>query len=169
MFDDPTVVLKQYQKLGEHFVETKEYQTAELLFINGGLYSKAVDMYNNCKQWEKAHQLASQYLDSSEVNAMYIKQAQELEADLKFRDAEKLYLSVGEPDLAIAMYKRNDHYDNMVRLVQRFHPDLLETTHIHLGQKLEQQQKYKMAETHYLAASKFKVSFWPFLSVSDYL
>lgn len=33
----------------------------------------------------------------------------------KFREAEKLYLSVNSPDLAIAMYKRVEQYDNMVR------------------------------------------------------
>ena len=68
--------------------------------------------------WEQAHQLASKHLDKSEVSKMYIGQAQELEEQGRFKEAEKLYISVQEPDLAISMYKKQRQYDNMIRLVQ---------------------------------------------------
>jgi intraflagellar transport protein 172 len=35
---------------------------------------------------------------------MYIAQAQRLEEQGRFKEAEKLYISVQEPDLAISMY-----------------------------------------------------------------
>ena len=44
---------------------------------------------------------------------MYIQQAQELEEAGKFRDAEKLYITVQEPDLAITMYKKQRQYDHV--------------------------------------------------------
>lgn len=84
------------------------------------MYKEAVDMYNEAGQWEKAHSLASKYLDQEEVSDMYIKHAEQLEESGKFRDAEKLYLSVNSPDLAIAMYKRIEQYDNMVNKYIRF-------------------------------------------------
>jgi len=53
---------------------------------------------------------------------MYVVQAQDLEAQGRFKEAEKLYISVQEPDLAISMYKKQRQYDNMTRLVSAFHP-----------------------------------------------
>jgi hypothetical protein len=64
-------------------------------------------------EWDKAHKLASQYLDSNEVSAMYISQAKTLEEQGKLRDAEKLYLYVSEPDMAISMYKKHHQYDQV--------------------------------------------------------
>ena len=48
-----------------------------------------------------------------QVTQMYIQQAQELEEAGKFRDAEKLYITVQEPDLAITMYKKQRQYDHV--------------------------------------------------------
>ena len=45
---------------------------------------------------------------------MYIGQAQELEEQGRFKDAEKLYISVNEPDLAISMYKKQRQYEAML-------------------------------------------------------
>ena len=56
---------------------------------------------------------------------MYVSQAQQLEDQGRFKDAEKLFISVQEPDLAISMYKKQRQYDNMIRLVQTFHPSEL--------------------------------------------
>lgn len=78
------------------------------------MYKEAVMMYNDSSQWDKAHAIASKHLDPEEVSDMYIKHAEELEEAGKYREAEKLYLSVNSPDLAIAMYKRAEQYDNMV-------------------------------------------------------
>ncbi len=52
---------------------------------------------------------------------MYVAQAQQLEQQGRFKEAEKLYISVQEPDLAISMYKKQRQYDNMTRLVAQFH------------------------------------------------
>ena len=44
---------------------------------------------------------------------MYIAQAQRLEEQGRFKEAEKLYISVQEPDLAISMYKKQRQYDQV--------------------------------------------------------
>lgn len=36
------------------------------------MYKEAVDMYNEAGQWDKAHAIASKYLDQEEVSEMYI-------------------------------------------------------------------------------------------------
>lgn len=73
-------------------------------------------MYSEAGQWEKSQRLASHYLDPNEVADMFVKQAESLEAEGKFREAEKLYLSIDAADLAIAMYKRAEQYENMVKI-----------------------------------------------------
>ncbi|XP_044747182.1 intraflagellar transport protein 172 homolog [Coccinella septempunctata] len=151
-------IKKYYVAIANHFASVKEYALAEKLYIMSGMYREAVNMYNNAGQWENAHNLASEYLEPDEVSTMYLKQAEILEEEKKYRDAEKLYLSVNSPDMAIAMYKRAEQYDNMVRLVERYHPDLLQTTHMHLGQQLEGQGKYRGAEVQYLAAGEWKAA-----------
>lgn len=45
----------------------------------------------------------------------------------------RLYITVDEPDLAITMYKKCKMYDEMIRLVAKYHKDLLSDTHLHLG------------------------------------
>lgn len=85
------------------------------MYVSCNMYKEAVVMYSIAGQWEKSQKLASQYLDPDEVSDMFVKQAEILENEGKYRDAEKLYLSVDAADLAIAMYKRVEQYDNMVR------------------------------------------------------
>ena len=62
-------------------------------------------MYNGAGMWEEAFVLAKRYMENTEVNTMYIAQAQQLEQQGKYKDAEKLFISVQESDLAISMYK----------------------------------------------------------------
>lgn len=67
------------------------------------------------------------------MRELYVTKAQELEGGGKLREAERLYVAVEEPDLAISMYKKAKQYDPMVKLVARFHSDLLTDTHLHLA------------------------------------
>lgn len=64
-------------------------------------------------EWERAHQLASKYMGADKVAVMYVNQAQVLEGQGKFKEAEKLYISVHEPDLAITMYKKQRQFDQV--------------------------------------------------------
>ena len=129
---------------------------AEKFYLSGNLYKHAIEMYNTAGMWEQAHQLASRHLDSTEVSKMYIGQAQELEEQGRFKDAEKLYISVNEPDLAISMYKKQRQYEAMMRLVGVYHPDLVQSTHTHLAQELEGEGNHKSAEHHYVEAGDWK-------------
>ena len=65
---------------------------------------------------------------------LYVQEARKFELDAQYKDAEKMYLSANEPDLAINMYKKAKQYDNMIRLVTKFRKDLLKETHQHLAQ-----------------------------------
>lgn len=52
---------------------------------------------------------------------MYMRQAEQLETSGRLKEAEQLYISIGQPNKAIAMYKKADQYEPMMRLVQLYH------------------------------------------------
>ena len=78
------------------------------------------------------------------VAAMYIQQAQRVEREGNFKLAERLYLIVEEPDLAVNMYKKARQFDNMVRLVKSHRPDLVKETFLHLAQQQEMEGNLKV-------------------------
>ncbi|XP_070378558.1 intraflagellar transport protein 172 homolog [Dermacentor albipictus] len=156
---DDTPELNRYQsKLAQHFHSTGDLEMAEHFYVEAGKIKEAIEMYNTAGKWDRALKLAKLHLRPEDVTSMYTEQASELEKQGKLREAEKLYLFIEEPDLAIAMYKRYRQYDNMMRVVKEFHPDLLSDTHLHLAKELEGEGNYLQAEAHYLAASDWKAA-----------
>ncbi len=149
---------KHYFQLGQHFASTREFQLAERFYLEGNMHKQAIEMYNSAGMWEEAHSLAKKYMEAAEVSSMYVAQAQKLEQQGKLKEAEKLYISVEESDLAISMYKKQRHYDQMMRLVRQYHPDLVQSTHIHLAQELEQEGNHRAAEKHYVEAGDWKTA-----------
>ena len=57
-------------------------------------------------------------MSERDANDLFIKQGETFEAQGKLREAEKMYLKVREPDLAIAMYKNNKQVSCFVFLFQ---------------------------------------------------
>mgnify|MGYP001794304833 CR=1 FL=1 len=55
------------------------------------------------------------------MSRMYVEQAKQLEQQAKYKEAERLYVTVREPDLAIAMYKNKKMWNDMIRLVKINH------------------------------------------------
>ena len=87
---------------------------------------------------------------------MYLSQAQALEDSGKLKEAEKIFESISKPDMAISMYKKHRKYDNMIKLVKTYHPELVTITHKHLAQELEAGKQYKLAEQHYIQSNEWK-------------
>jgi len=152
----PAVAGKYYKQIARHFEASKAFFEAEKYFIKAGSPQDAVDMYSAAHKWEEAHKVAASYMSDGDIAMLHITQAQRLETQHRFKDAEKLYLLVKEPDLAINMYKKNRQYDQMVRLVTTYRKDLLTETHLHLAQQLEHEGNYREAENHYVEAKDWK-------------
>lgn len=158
VLDDPEETKKYALDLSSHLAFSGDIQGAESLLVRAELYREAVELLNKQGQWDRAYQLACQHLEEMEAKDLFLKLVDRLEAEGKYRDCEKILISIGEPDTAISMYKRLEHYDAMIRLVERFHRDLLDNTHQHLARQLEARGKYKTAEVHYLAAQDWKAA-----------
>lgn len=158
VLDDPVETKKYAQELSNHLAFSGDIQGAESLLVRAELYKEAVDLLNKQGEWDRAYELAVRHLEETEAKDLFLKLVDRLESEGKYKDCEKILISIGEPDTAISMYKRLEHYDAMIRLVERFHRDLLENTHMHLARQLEGRGKFKTAEVHYLAGNDWKAA-----------
>ncbi|XP_043365854.1 intraflagellar transport protein 172 homolog isoform X3 [Dermochelys coriacea] len=152
------IAVKYYPRIAQHYAALQEYQIAEELYIKGDRPKDAIEMYTQAGLWEQAHKLATKCMRQEDVSVLYITQAQEMEKQGKYKEAERLYITVEEPDLAITMYKKCKMYDEMIRLVAKYHKDLLSDTHLHLGKELETEGRLQEAEYHYLEAKDWKAT-----------
>ncbi|EDV25844.1 uncharacterized protein TRIADDRAFT_24195 [Trichoplax adhaerens] len=153
---DQSIAKKYYKQIATHFANKKDYKMAEEYYIRGENYREAIDMYSRANLWKQSHELARKYMKGKEAANFYISQADELKTQGKFKEAEKLYITINEQDLAISMYKEQHQYDDMVRLVEIYHPDLLHETHIHLAKELINGNQFRQAEHHFLEANDWK-------------
>ncbi|XP_065212288.1 intraflagellar transport protein 172 homolog [Planococcus citri] len=158
VIDDKKSVAKHYVQLAKHFTNIKDFKTAEQLFVGVEMYKDAIEMYTEAGDWEKAYALCSKYEINEEGINLLIDKGKTLEQMGKFLEAEKLYITLKQPDLAISMYKSNRQYDQMMRLVKEHHSDLVGTTHLHLAQQCEQESNYKGAEQHYIEGGEWKLA-----------
>ncbi|KAM6965091.1 intraflagellar transport protein 172 homolog [Aplochiton taeniatus] len=149
---------RHYLKIAQHYASIQEYEVAERLFVKGDHIKEAIDMYTVAGRWEEAHKLAVKCMNQEEVSALYVSRAQDLEKEGKFKEAERLFAMVEQPEQAITMYKKNRMFDDMIRLVAKYHPDLLQETHLHLAKELEAESRLSEAEYHYMEAGDWKAA-----------
>lgn len=95
-------------------------------------------------------------MSHEEANEVLAKHATALCETGEIKHAEELYLAIGEHDAAIAMYKKAGRRTDMVRLVGKYRPNLLEPTHVLLARELDASGKPREAENHYLAAGDWR-------------
>ncbi|XP_053193415.1 LOW QUALITY PROTEIN: intraflagellar transport protein 172 homolog [Scomber japonicus] len=155
--EDPSTA-PYYVKIAQYYASMQDYEVAEQLFVKGGHIKDAIEMFTTAGRWEEAHKLAVKCMTEEEVMALYISRAQELERDGKFKEAERLFATVKQPDLAITMYKKNRMFDDVIRLVAKHHPDLLTETHLHLAKELEAESRFSEAEYHFMEAEEWKAA-----------
>uniref|UniRef100_A0A7S3K758 IF140/IFT172/WDR19 TPR domain-containing protein n=1 Tax=Aureoumbra lagunensis TaxID=44058 RepID=A0A7S3K758_9STRA len=142
-------------RLARHYEDTEEFPAAERLYVDANAANEAVDMYSRLNEWEEAHRVAKSYMEPRQVRLLGLGRAQRLEEDSRFLEAEKMYLAVDEPDLAINMFKKNRDFSAMIRLVEHYRPELLKETHQFLGQQLEAEGDLSGAERHFCEAGEW--------------
>ncbi|KDO34175.1 hypothetical protein SPRG_01418 [Saprolegnia parasitica CBS 223.65] len=155
---DDEIALPYYRRLARHYQDAQQYEAAERCFIKADAARDAVEMYTRANKWDAAYQVALNHMDKYETERLYVEQAHRMERAGKLKEAEKLFLTVNEPDLAINMYKNHKNYEQMIRLVAKYRKDLLKDTHLYLAQQLEHESNFKEAEHHYAEAGEFQAA-----------
>jgi intraflagellar transport protein 172 len=149
---DPHLAIPFYEKLAQHYATSRQFEQAERAFIKSHRPQKAVQMYIEFGQYEKAHKVAKAHISANERTELYISLAQNLEGQAKLNDAENLYIIVNEFDLAINMYKKREEYEQMLRLVSKYRKELLNDTYKHIAEQYEMKGNLKKAEQYYVEA-----------------
>uniref|UniRef100_A0A915BZY3 Intraflagellar transport protein osm-1 n=1 Tax=Parascaris univalens TaxID=6257 RepID=A0A915BZY3_PARUN len=181
----PERVVPLEEEWGDSLVEDANYDAAINHFLESGKSAKALEASIRAKQWSKAAQiadvledsalakqyygriadhhaaagdleLAAEFLGQEETQKMYGKLAHDMEEAGRLNDAEQLYISIGQPNKAIAMYKKVDRIDEMMALVEKYHSEHVQETHKHIAGDLEERGDLKAAEEQYLKAGDWK-------------
>lgn len=122
------------------------------------MYEEAIQILNQHGHWERALNIANKYLNPTVLSSLFSAVAIKLEQENKVHEAAEVYLAIQEPDQAISMYKRQEQYEPMMELVEKYHREHTESTHLHLAAELDGKKKYKLAETHYILGNDWKAA-----------
>lgn len=141
-----------FKRIARHYAEVRQLDLAEKYYIQASEFVEAFEMYVRTNKWDQAFAVITRYLPESEYTDILLTEARKFEGEGHYKEAERMYLSANEADLAINMYKKAKMYDQMIRLVMKFRVDLLKDTHQHLAQQLEVEGNLKQAEHHYVEA-----------------
>ncbi|KAA0161786.1 hypothetical protein FNF31_03572 [Cafeteria roenbergensis] len=145
-----------YLELARQYRAAGRLREAEKAFVQAGQPLRAVQMYVEAGRWEPALSIANSSMGEDDVQALFTREGKRLAGEGKLRQAERVLLMVGQHSLAITMYKRAKQYDAMIRLVAKFHRDLLAQTHSHIAKALVKEGDHARAERHFVEAGAWK-------------
>ncbi|GBP15314.1 Intraflagellar transport protein 172 homolog [Eumeta japonica] len=156
VIEDKESIREQCEQLGDHFISTQDWDTAERVLSECGLSERCVRAYNAAGKYEAGLKLAAKDLTEERAQEIYMPLAQKLRQEEQYRKAEQIYIGLGEHDEAISMYKEIGQYESMLRLVATYRNSLLEATRRHVAQALHASGDLRAAETYYLQAGEWK-------------
>ncbi|CAH2091146.1 unnamed protein product [Euphydryas editha] len=156
VIDDKEAIREQCEQLGDHFISTQEWETAERVLISCGMAERCVRAYNAAGKLSDGLRVAAAHLTEEETREIYIPLAQQWRQEGQLRKAEQIYIGLNDPDEAISMYKEASQYEAMVRLVAAHRGALLEATRRHVAQALHAAGDLRAAEAYYVQAGDWK-------------
>ncbi|XP_065179819.1 intraflagellar transport protein 172 homolog [Sycon ciliatum] len=151
---DADVANRYYIQVADAYSSIRDFNLAEKYYVQGGQPRKAFDMYTHSNRWYEAHKVADACNLLDDVQGTFIAQADTLAGQGRFKEAEKLYITVNSPELAIAMYKRAKKYDKVMRLIKHYHPETVADTHGLLAEEIEADKHFNVAEQHFVKSGE---------------
>lgn len=137
-------------KIAEQLEESKQYELAEKYYIKAGKIEEALKMYLKNDKVKESIRVAKDNLKEEGMKDMLAKHAKNLESEGSFEVAEKLYIEIKKPELAIKMYKAQGNWDRMLRLFAHYRPENLKEAHLLIARKLEEEGNLERAKQHYI-------------------
>ncbi|XP_013172557.1 PREDICTED: intraflagellar transport protein osm-1 [Papilio xuthus] len=156
VIDDKESIREQCEQLGDHFISTQDWETAENVLTSSNMAERCVKAYNTASRIADGLRVAATHLTEEQTRDIYLPLAQQLREEGQLRKAEQIYIALGEPDEAISMYKEASQYEAMLRLVAAHRSSLLEATRRHVAQALHASGDLRAAETYYIQAGEWK-------------
>ncbi|KAJ1353159.1 Intraflagellar transport protein osm-1 [Parelaphostrongylus tenuis] len=147
-----------YGRIAAHYADTDELDRAERLYLEANLQKEAIAMYIKHNRWTDAYRLSEEFFVKEETFALYEAEAEKLEQQRRYADAEQLYVSIGMSNRAVLMYKNAERNDDVIRLVEKYHGEHLQDTHKRLGMEHEERGDLRLAEEEYLKAGDIKAA-----------
>ena len=147
-----------YRRIARHYSLAQQFKQAEKYFALAKCEKDAIQMYTESGQWKAAHKLATRCMSSAEVTSLYKQQATVLQGKGKWREAERLLLTVNALDDAIEMYRSNRKFDHMLRLIATHRKESLNEAVHQLAKELEMQGKLKEAEEYYVRGKDWQAA-----------
>ncbi|XP_061378343.1 intraflagellar transport protein 172 homolog [Danaus plexippus] len=156
VIEDKESIREQCEQLGDHFISSQEWDTAERVLTSCGMAEKCVRAYNAAGKVSEGLRLAATHLPEEDTRDIYLPLAQQLREEGHFRKAEQIYIGLGDTDEAISMYKEASQYESMLRLVAAHRPALLQATRKKAASDLRAAGDLRAAETYYIQAGDWK-------------
>ena len=128
------------------------------MMIQSGDERNAVQLLLDSQKWAQAYEMASRTMSSAEIEAMFMAKAEEMVERGHLATGEELLILCEKEDTAIAMYKRQRKWDDMIRLVTQYHPDLVEKSYQAVGKTLADENSYSQAEKYFLRGKDWKAA-----------
>uniref|UniRef100_A0A0R3RLE7 WD_REPEATS_REGION domain-containing protein n=1 Tax=Elaeophora elaphi TaxID=1147741 RepID=A0A0R3RLE7_9BILA len=126
VLEDNDLAKRYYGKIADHHANVGDLERAEMLYIEAKMHREAIEMYNKAARWADSYRLATEFM-GDESDQMYGELAQTMEDNGRLKDAEQamisiiLYIAIGQANKAIAMYKKTGRFDDMMRLMEKYH------------------------------------------------
>uniref|UniRef100_A0A8R1I6R6 Intraflagellar transport protein 172 homolog n=1 Tax=Caenorhabditis japonica TaxID=281687 RepID=A0A8R1I6R6_CAEJA len=155
---DQKVRTGYYGEIANHYSSKGDFERAERLFVEAGLFNDAIMMYGKSSRWIDAFRLSEEFHGREATVASYLAKAEELDEQGRFLEAEQLYITVGMPHKAIQMYDRVGRDDDVLRLVERYHGEHLQETRKRFATQYEERGDLRAAEEEFLKAGDFRAA-----------
>lgn len=138
---------------GDIYAHIGKYKKAADLYIKGGKPEKAQEMYTTLKMYTEAMEIRAKYLQTGGEgfsDEILQEQAEWLEQNKKYKEAGKLYLSIGKKKKAIEVYGEHNYLDNLIEICR----DLTKETDAEMiklcGHYFKKNHNYQYAQEAYL-------------------
>lgn len=145
----------QYLRVGRHFASIGDTETAEDLFLCVDAVKELIEMYLNLGRVDEAMRRAKRQMKPAEIESTFIETAKKLEKKPNTRQtAEKIYVAINKPDLAIEMYTEAGDSNNAMRLTQKYGGDMSKMSA--MAAKAERDGDLQTAENCYIKAGQWE-------------
>ncbi|EFP04115.1 CRE-OSM-1 protein [Caenorhabditis remanei] len=155
---DQKVRTGYYGEIADHYSSKGEFERAERLFVEAGLFNDAILMYGKNSKWIDAFRLSEEFHGKEATISSYLAKAEDLDEHGRFAEAEQLYITIGMPHKAVQMYDRVGRDEDVLRLVERYHGDHLQETRKRFATQYEERGDLRAAEEEFLKAGDFRAA-----------